>query len=429
MEKNTGFQTAALAAGKQKSKNINISQVLVVQPPRREAQDIKKLISAAKSADRGKRSILFDIYDNIIADPVIGESIRKRIRHVTNGGLVFQRGNKTVNQMADLIQNPAFRRMLEQILLTRFYGKTIVELVFNDGFKINKIPRRNLDTEQKKILKQLGSDEGFPYEDDDFLLNVGEDDDLGLLFEVAPFAIFKRNGGADYADFCELWGIPILSALYDPEDENGREEMEETMQKRGAGGSIVASKNSQINSIESSANGAIHDKFLDWLDNQILIGLVGQMMTTKDGSSLSQSKTHAEVEDDINEDDQVYILEVLNTELLPRLEKRGYPIKGGWFSYPKKDNLSLKEKLEIAEKVDDRTEHGVDENYWYETFGIPKGNKATKTDTEEQQKEQPDDKEKAKDPPPEKEKQPKKVKAKDLSMFEKLKDFFDRAPL
>ena len=421
-----GFRTAALA--KQNSE-MKISQVLIVQPPKRDGMDISSYTSSVKSADKGKRAKLYDVLANIMKDPVIGESIRKRVRKITNGGLQFQSKNKEVDVMTDLILSPKFRIMLREILLTKFLGKTVLELGFANGFDVSIISRKNLDTAKKIILKNLSDETGFPYEDDDFLLNIGEDDDLGLLMEVAPYAIFKRNGGSDYAEFCELWGIPILKALYDPEDENGREEMEATMEKRGAGGSVVASKNSDIDSIASGANGSVHKEFLEWLDSQILIGLIGQTMTTKDGSSLSQSITHGETEDDINEDDRTYVTEVLNHQLLPRLEKRGYPVADGWFVYPKKDNLTLKEKMELAEKVDDRTESGVDEDYWYELTGVPKS-KVKKSEKEDDPENEDEDPEPEKKPAPGKTKTAKKTKveAKELSMFQKLKDFFDHAP-
>ena len=152
-------------------------------------------------------------------------------------------------------------------------------------------------------------------------------------------------------------------------------------------------------------------------------------MTTKDGSSLSQSKTHADVEDDVNDDDKAYVLEVLNHELLPKMEKRGYPVKGGWFIYPKKDNTTLSEKMTIAEKVDDRTENGIDEDYWYETFGLPKGKKPKTEAAAENKDPGTDDPTEPQEPKTKKQtKQPRKVQAKKLSLFNQLKDFFDRAP-
>ncbi len=431
MEDNTiGFKTEKLAAQNTGAKALNLSQVLVVQPPKRESLDSLKLTNAIKASDRGKRSSLFNIFDIIIKDPVIGESIRKRVRHITNGGLTFQKDTKEVPEMVDFIKTPQFRELIGEILMTKFYGKTIIELKFEERFSIYLVPRGNLDTAKKVILRNTNDQEGIPYENDDFILNLGKDNDLGLLMESAPFAIFKRNGGADYAEFCELWGIDMLAALYDPEDDNGREEMEKTVKERGAGGSIVASKNSDIRPIGSSKSGAVHNGFLEWLDNQILIGLIGQLMTTKDGSSHSQSKTHAEVEDDINQDDQQYVVEILNYYLSPVLEKRGYPVKGGWFLYPQKDNVTLVDKLDIAERVDQITEEGVSDDYFYETFGLPKGNKTAK-----QGKNDPENPENAGtgdgDQPEEdkkKDKAPKKAAPKKLSLYDKVKDFFDQAP-
>lgn len=419
-----GFRTASLK--KQESQGVKISQVMVVQPPKRDAMDISTHISGVKSADRGKRAKLYDVYENIIKDPVIGEAIRKRIRNVTLGGLQFAKDNQEVDEMTDLIKSPAFRIMLREILLTRFFGKTILELDFADGFKVEKIARKNLDTAKKIILKDLSDETGWSYENEDFLLNVGEDDDLGLLMEAAPYAIFKRNGGSDYAEFCELWGIPILAALYDPEDENGREEMEGTMESRGAGGSIVASKNSDIKSISSQSNGAVHKEFLEWLDEQILIGLAGQTMTTKEGSSRAQGEVHADTEATIFEDDREYIIEVLNHQFLPRIEKRGFPVGSGWFLYPKKDSMSLKEKMEIAEKVDANTEDGVDEDWWFEASGLPRSKKKREASSEEQPTTDTEEPNPAKEKPTKKTKE--KVKAKELSFFDKLKDFFDHAP-
>ena len=255
--------------------------------------------------------------------------------------------------------------------------------------------------------------------------------------------IFKRNGGSDYAEFCELWGQPILAGFYDPDDETGREEMEKSFQARGAGGSLVMSKNGDIKPISGDAKNAVHDAFLDWCDEQILIGVLGQIMTSKDGASLSQSQVHMETEEEISEADKRFVQRVLNTQLLPLLEKRGYPVKEGFFKFVEKDNTTAKDKLAIAEQVDSLTADGVDDEYFYETFGLPKGNKAAERakakeqfeqdpdqeEDEEEEEEDPDNPE----PDPKKDKKPKPakkaVKAKELSLFEKLKDFFGHAPL
>ncbi|MEC5393940.1 phage portal protein family protein [Bergeyella sp. RCAD1439] len=419
------------------NQGLKISQVLVVKPERHSPLDIQNWTSALSQAYRGKRQRLVELYNNLLLDGVLYEAMDKRLRAITNANLTFQKDGKEVEEMWDFMDTPEFENLLREILLSKFYGKSVIELDFSNGFKINSIDRRHLDTLNKKILKDTSSDEGFPYENDDFLLNVGNDRDLGIFARTAPYAIFKRNGGADYAQFCELFGIPQLIGKYDPDDENGQREMEEAFQKRGSAGSMTMSKNSEVDTINTSqSNGAVHKEFLDHWDKQILISTQGQTMTTTDGTSLAQAKVHGDTEDDLQRADKIFVRRFLNQELKPRLEKRGYPVAGGFFNFiEEKREMTAKEKMEIAEKVHNLTTDGVDDDYFYEEFGLPRGKKIQaeaqepNTEEDEESKETEETKEKNKDQNP-KEKTPKKkkVQAKELSLFEKLKDFFAHAP-
>lgn len=440
MEK-IGFKTHTLAAQKKDGSGIKLSQVVVVQPPKRDATDISAWRSAMKAADRGKRKALVELYNNLLIDTVLSDAVDKRIRNVTNAEWVFLSDGKEIPEMADFIDTPEFEELLEEIMLSKFYGKSIIELKFDDQFDIYSVPRQNLNTKDKGIYTDV-SDDGtlIPYENDPFILNIGKDDDLGLFLKTAPHAIFKRNGGADYAQFCELFGIPVLAGYYDADDETGRQEMVTSFEKRGAGGSMVMSNKSRVEPIEGgSGKDSVHRGFLDYCDEQILIGVVSQTMTTKDGSSLAQGKVHEDTEDDLVKADRRKTRRLLNKLLLPILEKRGYPVKNGFFKVVEKDKTTLKEKMEIAEQVDSLTADGVDDEYFYETFGLPKGNKAAeRAKAKEQFEQDPDQEEEEEDPDnpepdPKKDKKPKPakkaVKAKELSLFEKLKDFFGHAPL
>ncbi|MDM1074211.1 DUF935 family protein [Empedobacter brevis] len=431
-----------LKANQKGGKQINISQTLIVKPPQRSSVGIEKWRNAMKQADRGRRAPLIELILEIMgSDPVFSEAWDKRVRAITNADIVFQiKGGKEVEPMMDFIDTTEFEETLKEAMNTILLGKTVGELDFAEGYKFNLIDRRHLNTETKQILINQSDTDGISYENNDFLLNLGLDNDLGLAIKVIAYAIFKRNGGADYAQYCELFGIPQLVGLYDPEDENGRQEMENAFQKRGSAGSVVMSKNGDLKSIgsETAGNNEVHLGFLKWCDEQILIGIIGQTMTTKDGSSYSQGKVHGDTENDINKADRRYIQRILNEKLLPILEKRGYPVKGGWFSFPDKEKaLTKKEQLEIAIEIDDRTEAGIDEKYWYENFGVPKGNRKAKPETEEEPT--PEDEEDAGSPDEKPSKKPnqknasrsaqgKKVQAQELSFWNKLKNFFDKAP-
>ncbi|MDV3711215.1 head morphogenesis protein [Elizabethkingia anophelis] len=421
-------------------KEIKLSQVLVVQPPKRDAADLGTWKSAMRAADRGKRNSLVNLYNNLLMDTVLSDAVEKRIRKVTNADWVFLSNGEEVIEMADFIDTPEFEELLREIMLTIFYGKSVIELGFSpQGFNIYSIPRENLDTAKKIIKRDLTDEQGISYENDEYLLNLGKDNDLGLFLKTSPHAIFKRNGGSDYAQFCELFGTDILAGYYDPEDETGRQEMEAAFQNRGAGGSVVMSNKSKIETIgrssgEGGKNG-LHRSFLDYCDEQMLIGVVSQTMTTKDGSSLAQGKVHEATEDDVNKSDRRWVRRVLNRHLVPLLEKRGYPVKQGFFKTVEEDRLDPEQRMQIAKEVDEITEDGVDDSFFYETFGLPKGNKKQKqkeNPTPESDPNTPDPtpEEKKKDTSDPKEEKGKrtKVKAKNLSVLGRLRNFFAHAP-
>lgn len=407
-------------------KKVSISNVLVVRQPDRTPQDIGKWRNAMKSAERGRRATLYDLYDDLFdVDTVLGNVVEKRISAITNADLVFQVDGENSDEMYDFIDTPDFEDLLTEIMLTKFYGKSVIEINHVPEFGVFSVPRKHIDVENKKILFDLASDEGEIYEGNPFFLEAGKDDDLGIFLRTAPYAIFKRNGGSDYAQFCELFGIPMLAGLYDPDDETGRTEMEDAFQRRGSGGSIVMSKHGDIKTIGSdvSGNNRIHRDFLDMCDEQMTIGVLGQTMTTKDGSSYSQGKIHLEVEESINQSDQRFVQRILNHKLLPILEKRGYPVKNGFFNFAEKgETIPKKELLEMALKVDAKTDSGIDEDWWFEEFGFPKG----KRKTEKKDDNDPELLDDESDDEPEV--KSKKVDAKKMTLIKRVTDFFGQAP-
>lgn len=411
---------------KKNTKTVHVNKVVVVQPPRRIPVDIKNWRDYLKAAERGRRYAFYDMVDDLALDPIVSNAKERRIMAITNSEITFKKGDTEVDAMKEFIDTPEFEFLLTEMLLTKFYGKTVIELYWEKGiFKPYSVPRKHLNTKTKHILKTIGDTHGIPYEESEWLLNLGDDTDLGIFNVIAPFAIYKRNGGGDYAQYAELYGIPQMIGKYDANDENGREEMETAFKNRGSGGSMTLNKNSEIDVLQVNHSGSndLHKSFLSWCDEQILIAINGQTMTTKDGSSYTQSKVHAETEDDINEADRRYIQRILNKELLPRLEKRGYPVSGGKFEFAEKgENLSIKERLEIATTVDDITESGVDDTFFYDEFGLPKGNKEKQVQEPITEPKEPEQK------PTKPKKKKEKVTAKELSWFNKLRDFFANAP-
>lgn len=366
-----------------------VVNTIVIKPNNRSVLDVGQWRTALKQADRGKRAKLYDLYDDILLDPVLGNAIEKRIMAITNAELVFKGKNEeSVPELDNLIDSPAFEYLLKEIMTSIFYGKSVIELDFSNGFEAYSIPRQHINTANGVITVNPGDTSGIPYTNDDFLLDVGRNDNLGLLLRAAPLAIYKRGGFGDWSQFVELFGMPRRIGKYSSHDEESRKLLEQALEAAGSASWMVVPKETDVETHETSASqgsSSIYNEFRQACNEEMLITILGQTMTTQNGSSRSQSETHKEVEEAINRADRRFVQRVLNTLLLPRLAKRGYPVDGGYFYFAEAgESLSLKDQLEIDVKLVNDLGIALDDDYFYETYGRPKprsGNAKPKGDS------------------------------------------------
>lgn len=356
-------------------------QVIVVEsrPANIEAADIGAWRNAVNSAKQGRRAQLYRLYENLLADGVFSRAIGKRIEAITNAELVFNDANgDPVPEINELIDTPEFEHLMSEIMQAKAWGVSVIDILAALPFDCFSVPRRNLELTKKMILPDEFSDTGMPYEGVPYIFEVNNSDDtLGFMYKAAPYVIYKRGGYGDWAQFIELFGMPFRIAKYSAYDTNTRDELIKSLQLFGGAPYAVIPKEADIEHIEtkSSSNGDLYDRFLDRCDKEILITILGQTMTTVDGSSKSQSETHKDVEEDINKSDRKFVRRILNRHLVPILESAGLPVKGGWFVFPEQgESLSTVERLDIALKV---KENGlaVSDDYIYEVSGVHKPEK------------------------------------------------------
>jgi len=362
---------------KQKSKEKKglVINTLIVRKLNRNVLDVGQWRTALKAADNDRRQKLYNLYEDILLDPVLSNAVMKRINAITNADIVFMKDDKTVEEIDDMIDSPVMEDILTEIMNSRFWGKTVIELDFTDGLDAYNIPRQHIRPEKGIITINPGDEQGVEYRGDDFFLEAGKDKDFGLLLKAAPYAIFKRGGGSDWAQFCELFGIPMKVGKYSAQDEESRKALQEAFDESGGTSWLTAPKETDIEIKESTTrgDGNLFNNFRKACNEEILISILGQTMTTVDGSSRAQSQVHKDVEEDVNKADRRFVQRILNTELLPRLEKRGFPVKGGWFSFPDAaETISKTDQISIHDKFINKLGLNIDEDFLYDFYGVPK---------------------------------------------------------
>lgn len=344
---------------------------IIIKAPNRATSNIGTWRNANTNADKGKVKAIYDLFEDLMLDGILSNAITKRIDAIKLAELTFQDANGEENeQMIQLIDSPGFEQLLDTIMQVRFWGRAGGEFNFNieNGFEFEPLPFKHIKLENKSILINDSDESGVPYEGDDHLLILGKPRQFGLLMKAAPFAIWKRGGFGDWAEWLEIFGMPQRIGKYNANDPQSKQLLEEAFEKAGSAPWVVVPKESEItqtNLIGNSTGGA-HNDFVAQCNVEMLVTILGQIMTTLDGSSLSQSKTHMEVLGDITKADMKYVQRVLNHFVKPILEKRGFPVSGGSFIFPESpEALTVEEIVKLADIIE------IPSYFIHDRYGIP----------------------------------------------------------
>lgn len=359
-----------------------VVQNLVIKPANRASADILSWRTALSSAERGRRTALFDLYEDILLDNFLADAIEKRVEAITNADIVFAtRDGESVEEIDNLIDTSEFEALLKEIMSARFWGCALIQLEFTPEKKLLvwPVPKKHIRPKERMIAFDQSDEIGYPTAGDDRFVFVGDDKNLGLILKACPYVIYKRGGFGDWAQFAEVFGMPFRKATYDGYDDNARVLLEQAMEAAGSASYAVVPKGTdfEIMDPKSQGNGQVYKALRDACNEEILVGVLGQTMTTQNGSSRSQSETHMDVQENKHKSDRRFVQRILNEYIVPLLEKRGLPVKEGWFSFPEKgESIGLKDRIEIDTKLADVID--IPEDYYYETYGIPKPKSAEK---------------------------------------------------
>ena len=347
-----------------------ISTQIIVQPVVRTVHDVAAWRYALRMADNGNRTKLYDLYSDILLDGVLADAIDKRIDAVKDADLSFTIDNKDVDVMYDLMDTVEFEELIGEIMMAKFWGISVDEFDFDEdrAFRFTSINRKHIRPKLKEIVRQQTDDRGISYAGDDRVIQWGKDDDLGLLLKVSPLVIYKRGGFGDWAQFVELFGMPLRIGKYSAMDEASRRELIRAFETAGSAPYLVIPKETEATQEANAAsgNGLLYKEFRQACTEEILITILGQTMTTVDGSSLAQGQVHMAVQEKKHRADRRFVERMLNRYFVPMLIRRGYPITGGKFRY-----MDAKRELEVPEIVQLSDILPIPQSYLHEKYNIP----------------------------------------------------------
>jgi Protein of unknown function (DUF935) len=375
-----------------------------VRPIQRKSADIGHWRAALTAAeqDHQQRSLIYDLFAEILLDGRLKQLITQRISRITNTPLTFKIDGKSVEDITKkLIPKMYFRQFLKYTMESIIWGHSLIEPVWPAAGtdlpgSTNIIPRKHVKPRYGIVTQNAWDVSGIAYREkplSDTVIEAGDANDLGILLECAPYVIYKRGGMGDWAEFAETFGMPFRWATYN--NPESRKVLESAMSQAGSAGFVVAPEGSNLefhNPTSGSGNNDIFRFLLEACNNEMSVTVLGNTMTTTEAkhSGYAQSETQMKTQDEIHADDRAYVLCVLNEKLTPFLARLGYQVQGGEWSWGDGDGLSLQQRLAIDTVVAQHVPIG--DQYWYSKYNIPVPDPSEIDDDEPDEPDEPEEK-------------------------------------
>ena len=313
-------------------------------------------LAEAESKKRPTRVNLLGIYQDVVLDTHLTAVTDQRKNKVLAKGFKMLADDGSENEEATkLLKKEWFERFLNLSLDAKMYGFSLIEFgsIVEDQFTdIKSVPREYVIPELGQVRLSLGGSKTIDYNRpplSNWSLFVGSTTDLGLLNKATPIIQWKRLVQATWAEFNELYGVPLRIGRTDTRDPEARQNMEQMLDQLGSSAWGLFDEDDNIEIINGGkvgGQGTFKD-FISLADEQISKLVLGQTMTTDDGGSRSQAEVHADTLASYTGADLRWVEYLVNNKLIPFLENLGFNFGGATFTYDHSERLSLIEQFDI----------------------------------------------------------------------------------
>lgn len=321
---------------------------------RRQERDLTSVINALSAAEREldkRKTDLYDIYQECTEyDAHLYSVLQRRTQNITGRVLKYTVGNTEDKKLKALFNNQDFKGLLSEIIGAVFFGHTVIQFT-ETPFQYQSFDRRLIDGDKKGVRKSRLNMTLQPYADEqgtfENILEVGNVWDLGLMKQAVIYSILKRNMLGDWALYVQKAGNNFEKITYKG-DKVMASKVAKAFNEAGAGAAIPIPDgviDIQAMNTSSSSQNQLFVDFFNSLNGEISKLVLGQTMTTENGSSYSQSIVHLSQQELIFESDAEWVLSLLNSKEFKKILRYMKINDAGEFSF-ENQVISLQDEIE-----------------------------------------------------------------------------------
>jgi len=365
-----------------KAKESAIISQLTKEFSDRSRSDIKKwrdAMQAAENPENPRWSLYHDLIENLMTDGHLMAAVQVR-KAATLSNRFYIKDRATGKELADkteLLMTEWFYTMVDSLLDSVFKGNTVVELADPVVVKWVLWPRRNIAPQLNRLYFEANGDKFINYTDPAFTKNVLEfryTSLFGILNDIIPQLIWKRNAQQTWADFSERFGIPLISASTTKSDKKDIDRIEAMLRALGQSAQALLPEGTTITIHDSATKGDPYKIFQEQIktsNDEVSKRVLGGTMITDSGSSRSQSEVHERtLNEKIAEGDRRSIEFFVNGKLIPLLRLWGFKFTDNEvFVFDRSEELSLTEHWKIVNEA--AANYEIDQEWISSRFNIP----------------------------------------------------------
>ncbi len=306
------------------------------------------LLHASDKVLQGRGGGDMQIYEQVRSHPQVETCLSQRQLAVIKCEWTVEPGGsraidkKAADHVTLQLKRIGFDERFRKMLFGVFYGFAVAEIMYDVqdnllGWSAIKVrDRRRFRFSPEGELRMLTMANMWagqtlpPGKFWTFATGADHDDEpygLGLAHWCYWPVLFQRNGMKFWLTFLEKFGMPTGIGKYEtnaaPEDQA---KLLQAVQAIQSDSGIIVPKSMDIDLLAGGRSGTADYKTLhDTMDETIAKIILGQTMTSQDGSSQAQAKVHMDVRQDLVKADSDLVCESLNLGPIAWLTRYNFP--------------------------------------------------------------------------------------------------------
>ena len=283
-----------------------------------------------------------------------------RLKVIANGFFIKNKDGEVDEVATEMFHRKWFRKSRRFIVDSEFYGFSLIQFLdivdgcFSDA---ELVPREYVIQQKKGVKKTLANAvDLMPFDAPEFLnwlVAVGETDNLGLLDKAAPLVIKKKEVISAWTEASELFAMPIRIGKTNINDPVRKNNMNEMLDGMGAAAWATIGDDDSIDFVETSKTDffKIYQEFINTVNSEMSKGFLLQTGTTDEKAYSGSAGVHENVLKDLIESYIVLVEEVTNESIIPAMVRLNLIPEGHYFESDNEQKLPLIEMVKLVAEL------------------------------------------------------------------------------